>query len=312
MKIISLAQIKEILPSIDLISEIEKGFVAYSQNQAVVPPVGELLLEKGEVHLKYGYLKNDDFYVIKIASGFYENSKLGLSSSNGLMILFKQATGELAAILLDEGHLTDVRTAIAGAIAAKYLAPKNVTKIGMIGTGIQAHLQLKYLKSVTDCRQVLVWGRGEKQLADFKKAMEPEGFSIETTQTADEILLTCNLIVTTTPSEKPLLLAKNLQPGTHLTAVGSDTPRKQELDSEILQKADLVVADSISQCLLRGEIYQAISSDLITKDDLVELGEIISGEKSGRIFEEQITVADLTGVAVQDMMIAKAVFVASE
>lgn len=312
MKIISLAQIKEILPSIDLISEIEKGFVAYSQNQAVVPPVGELLLEKGEVHLKYGYLKNDDFYVIKIASGFYENSKLGLSSSNGLMILFKQATGELAAILLDEGHLTDVRTAIAGAIAAKYLAPKNVTKIGMIGTGIQAHLQLKYLKSVTDCRQVLVWGRGEKQLADFKKVMEPEDFSIETTQKTDEILLTCNLIVTTTPSEKPLLLAKNLQPGTHFTAVGSDTPRKQELDSEILQKADLVVADSISQCLLRGEIYQAISSDLITKDDLVELGEIISGEKSGRISEEQITVADLTGVAVQDMMIAKAVFVASE
>ncbi len=128
MKIISLAQIKEILPSIDLISEIEKGFAAYSQNRTVVPPVGELLLEKGEVHIKYGFIKNDDFYVIKIASGFYENSKLGLSSSNGLMLLFKQETGELASILLDEGHLTDVRTAIAGAIAAKYLAPEKIYK----------------------------------------------------------------------------------------------------------------------------------------------------------------------------------------
>ncbi len=167
---------------------------------------------------------------------------------------------------------------------------------------------MKYLRLVTDCRQVLVWGRGEKQLTDYKQAMETEGFSIETTLNTDEILLTCNLIVTTTPSEKPLLFAKNLQPGTHLTAVGSDTQRKQELDSDILQRADLVVADSISQCLLRGEIYQAISSNLITKDDLVELGEIISGVKTGRTSEEQITVADLTGVAVQDMMIAKAVF----
>ena len=308
MKIISLDRIKEVLPSIDLISEIEKGFAAYSEKRAVVPPVGELLLEKGEVHLKYGYIKNDDYYVIKIASGFYENPKIGLSSSNGLMLLFKQETGELASILLDEGYLTDVRTAIAGAIAAKYLAPQNVRKIGIAGTGIQARLQLKYLKSVTNCRQVLVWGRGEKQLADYKKALEGEGFTIESTLNADDILTTCNLIVTTTPAEKPILFAEKLQPGTHLTAVGSDTPHKQELDSKILQKADLVIADSISQCLSRGEIYQAISSNQITKDDLVELGEIIPGEKIGRTSDEQITVADLTGVAVQDMMIAKAVF----
>ncbi len=310
MKIISLAQITEILPSIDLVSEIEKGFAAYSDKRAVVPPVGELLLAKGEVHIKYGYIKNDDYYVIKIASGFYDNPKLGLSSSNGLMLLFEQATGELASILLDEGHLTDVRTAIAGALAAKYLAPENVSSIGIVGTGIQARLQLKYLKLVTDCRQVLVWGRGERQLSDYKKTMASEGFSIETTLNSDDILLTCNLIVTTTPAEKPILFAKNLRSGTHLTAVGSDTPHKQELDSKILQMADLVVADSLSQCLLRGEIYRALSTNLITKDDLVELGEIVSGKKRGRTSAEQITVADLTGVAVQDMMIAKAVFAA--
>ena len=260
MKVISLDQIKEVLPSIDLVSEIEKGFVAYSQKKAVVPPVGELLLEKGEVHIKYGYIEEDDFYVIKIASGFYENSKLGISSSNGLMLLFKQETGEPAAVLLDQGLLTDVRTAVAGAIAAKYLAPENVERIGIVGTGIQARLQLMYLNQVTDCKSVLVWGRGETQIEDFRQKMEAEGFSVKGTKAASEVLLSCNLIVTTTPSNEPLLFAPGLQSGTHITAVGSDTPKKQELASDILAGADLVVADSVSQCLERGEIYQAISS----------------------------------------------------
>jgi len=310
VKIITLEQIKEILPQIDLLSEIEKGFVAYSQKKSVVPPVGELLLEKGEVHIKYGYIKNDDYYVIKIASGFYENTKYGISSSNGLMLLFKQETGELASILLDEGYLTDVRTAIAGAISAKYLAPKNIKRIGIVGTGTQARLQLRYLKDVSDCRKVLVWGRSLETLKDFKREMGAENFVIQTTLVANEILQNCNLIVTTTPSSKPLLNAENLQSGTHITAIGSDTSHKQELDSDILRKADLVIADSISQCQTRGEIYKAISNNKISENDLIELGNVISGKIKSRTSDEQITVADLTGVAVQDMQIAKAVFLA--
>ena len=246
--------------------------------------------------------------MIKIASGFYENVEYGLSSSNGLMLLFKQETGELASILLDEGYLTDVRTAIAGAIAAKYLAPKNVKRIGIVGTGIQARLQLKYLKDVTDCREVLVWGRSIENLNSYKNEMETEGFEINITQNADETLQKCNLIVTTTPTSKPILLNEHLQKGTHITAVGSDTANKQELDSVILQKADLVVADSISQCLERGEIYKAITNNKIVKNDIIELGSIISGNKTGRTSDEQITITDLTGVAVQDIQIAKALF----
>jgi ornithine cyclodeaminase len=308
MKIISKERIREILPSIDLIPEIEKGFIAYSQKNSVVPPVGELLLEKGEVHIKYGYIKEEDYYVIKIASGFYENARYGLSTGNGLMLLFKQETGELASILLDEGYLTDVRTAIAGAIAAKYLAPKNINRIGIVGTGIQARLQLHYLKEMTKCRNVLVWGRSNEKLKIYKEEMQAQGFFIETTMDAESILLNCNLIVTTTPSETPILMAQNLRKGTHITAVGSDTPHKQELDSDILQKADRVVADSIPQCLERGEIYKAICNDKISKKSLVELGKVIAGEENGRTSEDQITITDLTGVAVQDMQIAKAVF----
>ncbi len=307
-KIISLNEIKDIVSSFDLVPAIEQGFVAYSAGQAVVPPVGELLLDKGEVHLKYGYIQADEYYVIKIASGFYDNPRLGLSSSNGLMLLFHQQTGQLVSILLDEGYLTDTRTAVAGAIAAKYLAPQQVQRIGIVGTGIQARLQLMYLKDIVGCRNVLVWGRGEKQLAQYRTEMEQHGFQIETTMDITSILHTCNLIVTTTPSTVPLLHLDGLQSGVHITAVGADTPVKQELESAILSQADLVVADSIPQCLLRGEIHQAIKAGYLTENKLVELGNIIGGKASGRTSDNQTTIADLTGVAVQDIKIAEIVY----
>jgi len=303
-----LSEIKTIVPSLDLISAIEQGFVAYSSSRAVVPPVGELLLYKGEVHLKYGYIQGDEYYVVKIASGFYDNPKLGLPSSNGLMLLFNQHTGELVSILLDEGYLTDTRTALAGAIAAKYLAPKQVERIGIVGTGTQAHLQLIHLKRVTACREVLVWGRGQKQLTQYQANMEQHGFRLETTLDITPILRRCNLIITTTPATTPLLYASDLQSGVHITAVGADTPYKQELDAAILGQADLVVADSIAQCLLRGEIHQALKAGKLAEHQLVELGHIIAGKAQGRTSDQQITIADLTGVAVQDIKIAEAVY----
>jgi ornithine cyclodeaminase len=308
MKIIMLQQIKEIVPTLELLPAIEMGFVAYSSQQAVVPPVGELLLDKGEVHIKYGYLKQDPYYVIKIASGFYDNPKLGLPSGNGLLLLFRQDTGELVSVLLDEGYLTDLRTAIAGAIVAKHLANKKVNRIGIVGTGTQAKLQLEQLKGVTDCRKVLVWGRGEAQLERYRRDMEPHDFKIKHTLKTSDILHECNLIVTTTPAKSPLLHAVDLQSGTHITAVGSDTQEKQEVDAEILRQADVVVADSISQCLSRGEIYKSIQTGHITEDKIVELGDVISGKSLGRTSEAQVTLVDLTGVAVQDIKIASTVY----
>ncbi len=308
MKTITLKEIARILPALDLLSAIEAGFVAYSAGDTVVPPVGELLLDGGDVHIKYGYIRGEEYYVVKIASGFYANPKLGLPSSNGLMLLFRQKTGELVSILLDEGRLTDVRTAVAGAIATKYLAPREVRRIGIVGTGIQAHLQLAYLAQVVNCRQALVWGRAEDRLARYRADMEQQGFQIETTRDAAEILGSCNLIVTCTPATEPILQAAQLQLGTHITAVGSDTPHKQELDPKILGRAGIIVADSIAQCLERGEIYQAIQAGQITKEDPVELGQVISGRAAGRQTDDQITIADLTGVAVQDIKIAEAVY----
>ena len=308
MRIISLEEIKAVLPSLDLIPAIEAGFVANSTGNAVVPPVGELLLDSGEVHVKYGYIQKDSYYVVKVASGFYNNPQLGLPPSNGLMLLFSQMPGELVSIILDEGYLTDTRTAVAGAIVAKHLAPENVKRIGIVGTGTQARLQLTHLKQVTDCREVLVWGRDERRLTEYRAEMEAQDFGVGITRNTTNILHTCNLVVTTTPANSPLLFANDLQKGTHITAVGSDTPQKQELDSAILSKADVVVADSVSQCLVRGEIHKALEAGMIKEDELIELGEVILGRRAGRTSADQITVADLTGVAVQDIKIATAVY----
>jgi len=309
-KIYNLPQIMDVLKSLQPIEEIEEGFVAYSAGKAVIPPVGEMLFKDppGDTHIKYGYLVDDDYYVIKIASGFFETPSSSRYTSDGLILLFKKGTGELACALLDKCHLTNVRTAAAGAVSAKYLAPKNIDCIGILGAGTQGRMQVEYLSSVIDCKDVMVWGLNQIELDDYKKEMEPLGYRIQTTLNTEDIADSCNLIVTATPSKSPLLSADKVRKGTHITAMGSDTPEKNELDPRILQKADIVVADSISQCLLRGEIHQALKAGVLERERIVELGNVIAKPELRRISEEQITIADLTGVAVQDIQIAKAVF----
>ena len=302
-------QIERALEGVDVTAAIEEGFVAYSEGKVVVPPVGELILEDppGDVHIKYGYIRGDDYFVIKIASGFYEGIKLGLAP-DGMMLVFSQKTAKLECILLDECHLTNVRTAAAGAVVAKYLAPKKVERIGVFGAGAQGRMQVKDLLPIVDCRDVIVWGRGEEELEAYREAMSGLGLEIQTTEDPSEIAATCNLIVTSTPSRSPLLRAEQIRAGTHITAMGADTQEKQELESAILGKADLVVADSIEQCRVRGEIYHALKAGVLQDGDAVELGKVIGDPALQRTDDSQITVADLTGVAVQDIQISKAVY----
>ena len=307
--ILKIDEIKSLLKDVDINQAMEIGFKAYSNGQSVVPPVGELLFNNppGDVHIKYGYILDDDYYVIKIASGFYENPGLGIASGQGLMLLFKQQTGQLAALLLDDGYLTDIRTAAAGALAAQYFAPKNVRAIGIIGTGVQAKLQLEHLQTQTDCKRVWLWGRNHQKAEKLKDQLKSY-FDIQIAANPREVAQHCQLIVTTTPSETPLLQRGDLQPGTHITAVGSDTGPKQELAGEILAHADLVVADSLSQSASRGEVFQAVKLGLLSPKNVTELGKAIQDPQLQRSSDDQLTVVDLTGVAVQDIMIAKSVF----
>lgn len=308
--VLYLFDIMEALKNVDVIPVIEEGFVAYSKGKTVVPPVGEMIFQDppGDVHIKYGYIINDDYYVVKVASGFYKNPALGLPSSNGLMLLFCQKTGQLLAVLLDEGYLTNLRTAAAGAIAARYLAPLDIKAAGIIGAGTQARMQLDCLSRVRTFSDVIIWGLNEVELEAFTKDMIGSQFKIRTTLSVEEVAASANLIVTCTPSTRPLLKTSWVRPGTHITAVGSDTPEKQELEAQVLAKADRVVVDSLSQAELRGEAFKAMAAGVIQKNRLIELGQIIIDPSLRRKSEEEITVADLTGLAVQDIQIARAVW----
>lgn len=308
--VVSLAEIRRAAAAIDPLPLIEAGFVAYSRGRVVVPPVGELVFDDppGDVHIKYGYIKGGDVYVIKIASGFVHNPRLGLPSGDGLMLVFDQRTGVLRAVLLDEGYLTNLRTAAAGAVAADYLAPREVTAVGILGAGVQGRLQLEWLRRVRRFDRAVVWGLDEAELEAYRRDMEGPGLAIRTTRRAEEVAAAANLIVTCTPSTTPLLRAGDIRPGTHITAMGSDTAAKQELDPAILARADRVVVDSLSQAELRGEAFRAVAAGAIGRESLIELGRVVEDPRRGRSSETEITVADLTGVAVQDIQIAKAVW----
>ena len=283
MKVYALAEIKRALQKIDVLPLIKEGFIAYSSGLTVVPPVGELLFDDppGDVHIKYGYIKNDDYYVVKIASGFYGNSQNNIPpSQGGVMILFDQKTGKEVGILIDECYLTNVRTAVAGAICAEFFSPKKVK----------------------------VWSRSEKGIDSYINDMSSFGWNLEKAKSPDEIAATCDLIITATPSKTPLLKSEYLKKGAHINAIGSDSPEKNELDKNILKNSSLIVADSIEQCIERGEISHALSSGAIKKSDIYELGEILKKNIRLHCGENGNSVADLTGVAVQDIQIAKAVF----
>jgi ornithine cyclodeaminase len=297
------AEIARVIRPADVVAATEEAFVAYSQGRAVVPPVGHMEFEDppGDCHIKYGYIRGDETFTVKIATGFWRNPERDLPSSNGVVLVFSSRTGELLASLYDEGYLTNIRTAAAGAVAAKYLAPSEITSIGIVGAGTQALLQLEYLKTVTGCRKAIVWARSPERA----RAFEVESFRVQTTASVRELLAECNLVVTTTPSQEFLIAAEDVRTGTHITAVGADGGRKQELDPDLFARAAIRAVDSKEQCAIFGDSSYAIKKRLLSKDDLVELGNIIQDTSLGRADDTQITIADLTGIAVQDIQVSK-------
>ena len=307
---INLDQIRSVLGDIDLLEIMSDAFIAYSEGRSVIPPVGELIIDgppAGEVHIKYGYIKGGRHYVVKIASGFPSNRKSDLPPGNGLMLLFDVKTGALSSIIHDEAHLTDVRTAAAGALAGRTLSPDGVDTVGILGTGVQARLQMVFALRHLGCRNALVWGRNPDNLEQMVSEARDQGHSVDSVSSVGEIADRCRLIVTCTSSRSPLLSMDHVRPGTHITAVGSDTPDKQELCSSILAAAGKVVVDSIDQSRLRGEVSQSVRAGSLRMEDVLELGTILMDPSLGRDSPEEITVADLTGVAVQDLKIAEAV-----
>jgi len=212
---------------------------------------------------------------------------------NGMMLLCSAETGEPVAYLADQGHLTDVRTAAVSAMVAKELGRKDIS-IGILGTGIQARLTARFHRRVLPVENIFLWGRDPE-----KAALCAGEIGAMVVQTPRELASLTRLIVTCTASRAPLLFARDLQKGTHISAVGADSPGKQELDPEILRKADLLLADSQAQCEKLGELQHALD----VRERAMELGAFCESPVAATN-----SVADLTGLGVEDLYIAETVY----
>lgn len=302
-------ELMEIVP-LDLISVqcIEDGFRSLATKAVSMPPILRLNIpeHRGEVDVKTAYVPGLDGFAVKISPGFFDNPKIGLPSTAGLMVLLSSNTGLLQALLLDNGYLTNVRTAAAGAVAAKHLARENASVATVFGAGIQARLQLQALALVRPIREARIWARDFSKAKTFAQQLSANlSFPVIAHAEPEEAVAAAHIIVTTTPATQPILSAGWLEPGQHVTAVGSDAEHKNEIDPAALVRADLYVADRLSQTRALGELHHAIAAGAITADAIFpELGEIITGPKTGRVSETQITIADLTGTGIQDTAIA--------
>ncbi|HLW25229.1 MAG TPA: hypothetical protein VKT22_12790 [Steroidobacteraceae bacterium] len=306
MRVYARADLEGLIPPGETIEAMAQAFRAYSDGAAVVPPVGQLDFEEppGDCHIKYGYLKGHATFTVKIATGFWRNPERGLPSGNGVVLVFSSETGALATLFQDEGYLTDLRTAAAGALAARLLAPKHIECIGILGAGAQARLQLEFLSEVTPCRRVRLWARAPQRAHRLADALG-DAWSIDVVTSPDAVAAGSQLIVTTTAARGWLLSAEAVRAGTHITAVGADGGGKQELDPRLFARAQVRAVDSRAQCSQYGDSAPALAAGHLGPEDLIELGEIIADPARGRRSERDVTIADLTGVAVQDMAIAE-------
>jgi ectoine utilization protein EutC len=315
IRVVREPEVRRLIGPASALAAVREAFVKLARGQATLPGVIGLDIpeHEGEVHVKGAYLHGSPYFSIKEAAGFYANARRGLPVGSGLVLVFDATTGRLAVLILDNGYLTELRTGAAGALAADLLARREVATVGIFGSGGQARYQLEALLGVRRPRRVLVHGRSADSVAAYAREMqERHGIAVAPVASAREAVVDSDLVITTTPSRSPILRAEWLRPGTHVTAVGADGPDKRELESAVLARADKVVADRLEQCLRLGEIHHAVADGTLSAAAIHgELGAIAAGLLSGRSSNDEITVADLTGVGVQDAAVADVVAAAA-
>jgi ornithine cyclodeaminase/alanine dehydrogenase-like protein (mu-crystallin family) len=308
VRILREADIRGALGMASCIDACADAFAAYSTGGAELPGVIHLDVPEaaGEIHVKVGYIHGAPYYAVKAASGFYA---LDPPAIDGLVIVFDARDGAPTAFLLDNGHLTDLRTGAAGGVAARYLAPERVRTVAVLGTGGQARQQLDALAVARPgFADVRIWGRNadhaDRCVDDVRQRLASAGSpTVTRAAVVEDAVRDADVVITCTAAREPLVRRAWLKSGAHVTAVGSDGVDKQELDPDILEAADLLVVDSVDQCSRLGELQHAPGE----AGRAVELGLICADTAPGRTDDAQLTVCDLTGLGVQDVAAANAV-----
>lgn len=290
------------------VDAIAEGFALLSRGAVRQPPILRVDVPEhhGEVDVKSAYVAGWDTFAVKVSTGFFDNPAKGLATGGGLMILLSAETGAVGAVLLDEGYLTSVRTALAGAVAARLLAPERVDVAGIIGAGDQARWQLRALALVRTPREACVWSRNREAAERYAVEMAAElGLRVTPGVSAEEVVASSDVVITTTPSQEPVVQGEWLRKGQHITAVGSDAESKRELAGDVVRRADLFACDHLGQSRRLGELRAVDAAGEGLERPPIELGSIVAGEHLGRTEPSQLTVCDLTGTGVQDTVIAR-------
>jgi ornithine cyclodeaminase/alanine dehydrogenase len=297
------------------IEAVKEAYMAFANDRVQMPPVMHLDVKKynGEVDIKSGFVEDFNLIGTKIASGYYDNHKLGLPPGMAVILLLDLKTSMPLAIM-DGSYITAYRTGAAGAIAASVLARKDSTKVGVIGAGTQGRMQILALKELFELEEIRIWDIDDTMASRYATDMsELHGIKVKNFSDRENVVRGSDIIVTVTPSREPLVEVDWIEKGMHINAIGADGPGKQEHDPAIVRLADKIVVDSLSQCRRIGELQHAISQGLISDEDVhAEIGEILIGKKVGRESNDEITFFDSTGLAAQDIAAAHVVLKAAK
>ncbi len=307
IRIVTEAELRQAVAlDLDMVDAIERALVALASGDVTEPPTLSMSLAGGEgaLDVKTALLPGADACAVKILSGLLDRPAARRPGRGGLVVQLCPQTGAVETVYLDNGFLTDLRTAAAGAVAARHLAPADVTTAGVIGAGAQASLQIRAAHLVRPFGRVLVYGRDPRNAATCAADLAANlDIEVEVTTNPETLVQRSQLVVTATSAQSPVLEAGWLHNELHITAVGADQPSKNEIEPASLARADLYVCDRVDQCAAAGELRAARDAGLLLETTPPELGAIIAGRHPGRRSPADITICDLTGTGAQDTAI---------
>jgi len=302
--LLSRAEIEGLITVREAIEAVEGAFRAKGLGKAQMPPKSYIYFDRydGDFRVMPAYLEEQGAAGVKIVNAHPLNPKeYGLPTVMAVIVLLDPKTGAPLAIM-DGTWITNIRTGAGGAVAAKYLARRDSHIVAMVGAGVQARTQLIALKEVLDIAEVRINDISAEKARQYAEEMGKQlGVNVKAVGDTGRAVEGADVVVTTTPARKPILMNDWVSEGMHINAIGADAPGKQELDPQILTRAKVVV-DDVEQAIHGGEVNVPLSEGVIARGDIyADLGEVVTGKKPGRTSHEEITIFDSTGLAVQDI-----------
>lgn len=305
-EIVGIDRIRPHLDRPKVIEAVKEALILQAEGKIQSPMPGQLIFKDpyGDCHIKYGHAEGAKTFTIKIANGFFENTKRGLPANHGMMLVFNAETGAPKVLFKDEGWMTAWRTAAATVIAAKALAPPKIEAVGIAGAGLQSGLTIEWLPDILGKQKIVLWARDRAKAETLAAEQRAGGAEVETVATIGEMLAKSDVVVTATPSHAALFTADQVRPGTHIVAIGADTPGKQEVPEALFTRIRHIVCDDVAQCVDHGDVGCAVRAGIIEADRAVMLGDVLSGKIKLERKADDITLADLTGIAAEDIAIS--------